>query len=152
MCASFFCFSVMDSCCALSWTPNELFEDLSHIFLVAEPTQGEDLRLNHPFLLGMVKLSPGVLGNPVLKGKAEINAWVAFTLDRAVMEIIQPCVERSVMIACTTTRYLPHVHLGRGFPCMEQCRSAGSNVAICGLLSLVGSGLECRGFFKRGSR
>uniref|UniRef100_A0A7S1J542 CCR4-NOT transcription complex subunit 1 n=1 Tax=Eutreptiella gymnastica TaxID=73025 RepID=A0A7S1J542_9EUGL len=66
----------------------------------------EESHMAHPFLLGMVKLSPQMLNNPILKGKPDLNALVASAMDRATADIIQPCVERSVMIACTTTREL----------------------------------------------
>jgi CCR4-NOT transcription complex subunit 1 len=38
---------------------------------------------------------------------ASLKRWVPIAVDRAIREIIQPVVERSVTIACITTRKLP---------------------------------------------
>eukprot|EP01012_Entosiphon_sulcatum_P039609 TRINITY_DN5237_c0_g1_i1.p1 TRINITY_DN5237_c0_g1~~TRINITY_DN5237_c0_g1_i1.p1 ORF type:complete len:2313 (-),score=417.20 TRINITY_DN5237_c0_g1_i1:44-6982(-) len=68
-----------------------------------EPETAEQIRLRHPGLPTLVSIHASVA---LLKTFPKLKPWVALAIDRAVVEIIQPVVERSVMIACTTTREL----------------------------------------------
>ena len=64
----------------------------------------EEVLLNHQYLQAAVQLLVPL--PPLLKGKPDLKLLVATAIDFAVKEIIEPVVERSVMIACTTTREL----------------------------------------------
>eukprot|EP00668_Euglena_longa_P016523 GGOE01020788.1.p1 GENE.GGOE01020788.1~~GGOE01020788.1.p1 ORF type:complete len:2385 (+),score=619.83 GGOE01020788.1:748-7155(+) len=63
----------------------------------------KELRIAHQNLPQLVTINDSL---PVLKGKPDVKVWVSFAISRAVAEIFQPVVERSVMTACTTTREL----------------------------------------------
>lgn len=68
-----------------------------------EAAPPKELRIAHQNLPQLVTINDSL---PVLKGKPDVKVWVSFAISRAVAEIFQPVVERSVMTACTTTREL----------------------------------------------
>ena len=102
---------------------------------VASPALNDS---NKPAIPNLSRYINVTISIPELSGKVDLNSMVTLALDRAIRDIIQPVVERSVSIACITSHDLVSKDFAMEWDEQKMQEAAHLMVAnLAGNLSLV---------------